>query len=81
VRWPPEKAPLFSNLSQFWAMTAWKPKSRLGAKGHLRINGRDIARIDDAKDRRQAFREIKKIAERYAETHMSKNSSLRRFLR
>ena len=45
-------------------------------EGHLRINGRDIARIDDAKDRRQAFREIKKIAERYAETHMSKNSSL-----
>ena len=39
-------------------------------EGHLRINGRDIARIDDAKDRRQAFREIKKIAERYAETHM-----------
>ncbi len=45
-------------------------------EGHLRINGRDIAHIDDAKDRRQAFREIKKIAERYAETHMSKNSSL-----
>src|SRR6476620_7737710 len=44
-------------------------------EGHLRINGRDIAHIDDAKDRRQAFRAIKKIAERYAETHMSKNTA------
>jgi enoyl-[acyl-carrier protein] reductase I len=43
-------------------------------EGRLKINGRDIAHIDDAKDRRQAFRAIKLIAERYVETHMSKNS-------
>jgi enoyl-[acyl-carrier protein] reductase I len=34
-------------------------------EGHLKVNGRQIARVDDAKDRRQAFRELKKIAERY----------------
>jgi enoyl-[acyl-carrier protein] reductase I len=39
------------------------------------VNGREIANIDDTKDRRQAFREIKKIAERYVETHMSKPES------
>jgi enoyl-[acyl-carrier protein] reductase I len=49
-------------------------------EGHLKINGREIAHIDNAKDRRQAFRAIKEVAERYTETHMmkseSKNSSL-----
>jgi enoyl-[acyl-carrier protein] reductase I len=44
-------------------------------EGRLKINGRDIAHIDDAKDRRQAFRAIKLIAERYVETHMSKNAA------
>lgn len=44
-------------------------------EGHFRVNGREIANIDDTKDRRQAFREIKKIAERYVETHMSKPES------
>jgi len=44
-------------------------------EGRLKINGRDIAHIDDAKDRRQAFRAIKLIAERYVETHMSKNTA------
>jgi enoyl-[acyl-carrier protein] reductase I len=34
-------------------------------EGHLKINGREIARIDHAKDRRQAFRELKKIADGY----------------
>ncbi|MGB6819795.1 MAG: hypothetical protein WBE29_22995, partial [Pseudolabrys sp.] len=34
-------------------------------EGRLRINGRDIAHVDDAKDRRQAFRAIKAVAERY----------------
>jgi enoyl-[acyl-carrier protein] reductase I len=41
-------------------------------EGHFKVNGREVAHVDDAKDRRQAFREIKKIAERYVETHMSK---------
>ena len=36
-------------------------------EGYFKVNGREIAHIDDAKDRRQAFRELKKIAERYLE--------------
>jgi enoyl-[acyl-carrier protein] reductase I len=36
-------------------------------EGHLKVNGREIAHVDDAKDRRQAFRELKKIADRYLE--------------
>src|SRR6516162_2059108 len=43
-------------------------------EGRLKINGRDIAHIDDAKDRRQAFRAIKLIADRYVETHMTKSN-------
>ena len=42
-------------------------------EGQLRINGRQIAHIDDAKNRREAFRAIKQIAERYVETHMNKH--------
>jgi enoyl-[acyl-carrier protein] reductase I len=34
-------------------------------EGHLKVNGRQIGQVDDAKDRRQAFRELKKIAESY----------------
>jgi enoyl-[acyl-carrier protein] reductase I len=40
-------------------------------EGHLKINGKEIARIDDAKDRRQAFRSLKKIADRYLEERPS----------
>lgn len=29
-------------------------------EGHLKVNGREIAHIDDAKDRRQALRAIKR---------------------
>jgi enoyl-[acyl-carrier protein] reductase I len=36
-------------------------------EGHLKVNGREIAHINDAKDRRGAFRELNKIAERYLE--------------
>jgi enoyl-[acyl-carrier protein] reductase I len=42
-------------------------------EGHLRINGREIAHVEGLKDRRQAFRAIKEIAERYVETHMLKS--------
>jgi enoyl-[acyl-carrier protein] reductase I len=28
-------------------------------EGHLKINGREIAHVDSAKDRRQAFRELR----------------------
>jgi enoyl-[acyl-carrier protein] reductase I len=34
-------------------------------EGHFKVNGRQIAHINDAKDRRQVFRELKTIAERY----------------
>src|SRR5215510_2087148 len=44
-------------------------------EGQLKVNGREIARINDAKDRRQAFRAIKQIAERYVETHMNKSAA------
>src|SRR5436305_1357577 len=36
-------------------------------EGHLRINGREVARIDDAKDRRQAFHRLSGIASRFLE--------------
>ena len=34
-------------------------------EGHLRVNGREIAQVKDRKDRRQAFRDLKQVAERY----------------
>jgi len=45
-------------------------------EGQLKVNGREIARINDAKNRRQAFRSIQQIAERYVETHMNKTAAL-----
>jgi enoyl-[acyl-carrier protein] reductase I len=39
-------------------------------EGHLRINGREVAHVDDAKDRRQAFRELNRIANHLLETQM-----------
>lgn len=44
-------------------------------EGHLKINGGEIAQVDDAKDRRQAFRALKKIADLYVETHMIKSET------
>jgi enoyl-[acyl-carrier protein] reductase I len=44
-------------------------------EGHLRINGKEIAHVNDAKDRRQAFRSIRKIADHYVETHMARSES------
>src|SRR6185503_328913 len=67
-----------ATVQQFVAIVG---KDRLEAEvapwgeGRLRINGREIAHIDDAKDRRQAFRAINLIAERYVETHMSRNGA------
>ena len=34
-------------------------------EGHLKVNGREIAHVKHARDRRQAFRDLKKLAERY----------------
>jgi len=68
-----------ATVQQFVAIVG---KDRLEAEvapwgeGLLKINGREIARVDDAIDRRQAFRAIKLIAERYVETHMVKNTAL-----
>jgi enoyl-[acyl-carrier protein] reductase I len=42
-------------------------------EGHFKVNGRQVARVDDAKDRRQAFRELKKIAEDYVAERASKS--------
>ncbi len=36
-------------------------------EGYLKINGREIAHINDAKDRRHAFRNLNNIAQRYLE--------------
>jgi enoyl-[acyl-carrier protein] reductase I len=47
-------------------------------EGHLRVNGREIAHIDNAKDRRQAFRELKKIAEGYAGGEVAQPGTKRR---
>jgi enoyl-[acyl-carrier protein] reductase I len=47
-------------------------------EGHLRINGREIAHINDAKDRRQAFRDLKKIAERYVQDQAPKSQNERK---
>jgi enoyl-[acyl-carrier protein] reductase I len=44
-------------------------------QAHLKINGREIAHVDDAKDRRQGFRAIKKIADHYVDTHMTKTEA------
>src|SRR5262249_31979494 len=41
-------------------------------EGHLKVNGRKIARVKDAKDRRQAFRDLKEVAERYLEEQVVK---------
>jgi enoyl-[acyl-carrier protein] reductase I len=37
-------------------------------EGHFKVNGRLVAHVGDAKDRRKAFRNLTKIAERYVET-------------
>jgi hypothetical protein len=34
-------------------------------EGHLRVNGREIAHVTDAADRRQAFRRLDEIADRF----------------
>src|ERR1700758_3104680 len=39
-------------------------------EGHLRINGREVAHVDDAKDRRQECRKLKQFADRFLEGEM-----------
>jgi enoyl-[acyl-carrier protein] reductase I len=38
-------------------------------EGHLKVHGHEIAHVSDAKDRRQAFRDLKKLAKRYLQDH------------
>jgi enoyl-[acyl-carrier protein] reductase I len=47
-------------------------------EGHLRVNGREVAHVNDAKDRRQAFRDLKQIAEQYLRTQAPKSESKRK---
>jgi enoyl-[acyl-carrier protein] reductase I len=44
-------------------------------EGNLRVNGRKVAHINDAKDRRGAFRELKKIADRFLDERATRNNS------
>jgi enoyl-[acyl-carrier protein] reductase I len=44
-------------------------------EGHLRVNGRQVAHINDAKDRRGAFRELKKIADRFLDQGAARDDS------
>src|ERR1700756_1230860 len=37
-------------------------------EGRLKVNGHEIAHVREAKDRRQAFRELQKIADHYLQT-------------
>jgi enoyl-[acyl-carrier protein] reductase I len=50
------------DLGQFEiSVTPW-------GEGHLRLNGREIAHVNDAKTRRNAFRDLNSIADRYLKT-------------
>ena len=44
-------------------------------EGNLRVNGRQVAHINDAKDRRGAFRELKKIADRFLDEQAARNDT------
>jgi enoyl-[acyl-carrier protein] reductase I len=46
-------------------------------KGHLKVNGKEIAHVNDAKDRRQAFRKLQKIAEGYVQSRRAEPQSKR----
>ena len=54
---------------QQWVATVGKAKFEMDVapwgEGHLRVNGLEIGSIDNAKDRRQVFRDLNKVAERY----------------
>jgi enoyl-[acyl-carrier protein] reductase I len=46
-------------------------------EGHLRVNGVELANVNDAKDRRQAFRRLNQIAERYAQAQAARHEGKR----
>jgi enoyl-[acyl-carrier protein] reductase I len=41
-------------------------------EGHFRVNGVELAYVNDAKDRRQAFRKLNQIAERYLQAQAAR---------
>ncbi len=41
-------------------------------EGHFRVNGVELAYVNDAKDRRQAFRKLNQIAERYVQAQAAR---------
>jgi enoyl-[acyl-carrier protein] reductase I len=41
-------------------------------EGHLKVNGVELAHVNDAKDRRQAFRKLNQIAERYVQAQAAR---------
>jgi enoyl-[acyl-carrier protein] reductase I len=46
-------------------------------EGHLKVNGREVAHINDAKDRRRAFRNLNNLAERYLQERVLEPESKR----
>ena len=44
-------------------------------EGHLKVNGRQVAHVNCAKDRRQAFHDLKKIAEKLKSGLLDETSS------
>ena len=49
-------------------------------EGHLKLNGREIAHIKDASNRRQAFRQLSEIADRLLAGDSSKSVSKGKFM-
>jgi enoyl-[acyl-carrier protein] reductase I len=68
--------------SQEFVATAGNDRLEIGVapwgEGHLKVNGQEIAHINDAKDRRQAFGQLKKIAERYLQEQSMKPEGARK---
>ena len=54
---------------QQWVATVDKTKFEMDVapwgEGHLRVNGLEIGFVDNAKDRRQVFRDLNQVAQRY----------------
>jgi enoyl-[acyl-carrier protein] reductase I len=57
---------------QQWIATVGESKFEMDVapwgEGHLKVNGRQIGEIKDAKDRRQVFRELNRMAELYMQS-------------
>ena len=71
ANWEPNKNIPMGKGSTFQQFVATVGVDRLEidvapwGEGHLRVKDREIAQVKDRKDRRQAFRDLKQVAERY----------------